>query len=60
MFCFCAVRAKLAALQTANGEGQAKVNQQIQQLQGEIVSLRNEKEKETRKMKDLVSRLEQG
>ena len=57
---FSAVQAKLAAAQTAHHDGQAKFNQQIQKLQGEIVSLRNEKEKETRKVKDLVSRLEQG
>ena len=60
MFCFCAVRARLAAVESANGEGQAKLNQQIQQLQGENVSLRNEKKKETRKIKDFVSRLDQG
>ena len=54
------VQAQLAAVQTANGEGQARHNQQIQQLQAEIVSLPNEKEKETWKMQDLVSRLEQG
>ena len=60
MFYFSVVKSKLAAVESAHGDGQAKLNQQIQKLQGDNVSLRNEKERETRKVKDLVSQLEQG
>ena len=60
MSCFSAVQAKLAAIESAHGEDQAKLNQQIQKLQGENASLRDEKEKVTRKMKELESQLQQG
>ena len=53
MFCFSAIQAKLAAAQTAHHDGQAKLNQQIQQLHGE-------KESVTRKTEGLVSQLQQG
>ena len=60
MFCFSTVQAKLAAVESAHGDGQAKLNQRIQKLQGENVILRDEKEKVTRKMEELGSQLQQG
>ena len=51
--CLFAVQAKSAALQTAHHDGQARVNQQIQQLQGE-------KKNVTRRMEGFGSQLQQG
>ena len=59
-FCLSAVHAKLSAIESAHGEGQAEFSQQIQKLQKENVSLRDEKEKVTRKMEELGSQLQQG
>ena len=47
-------------MESAHGDGQAKLNQQIQKLQGEVVPLQDEKEKVTRKMEELRSQLQQG
>ena len=60
MFCFSTVQAKLGAVESAHGDGQDKLNQQIQKLQGENVILRDEKEKVTRKLDELGSQLQQG
>ena len=60
MFYFSVVKSKLAAVESAHHDGQAKLNQQVQKLQGENASLRVEKEKVTRKMKELGSQLQQG
>ena len=51
--CLPAVQAKLTAVQTAHHDAQAKLNQPIQQLQGE-------KKNMTRKMEGLGSQLQQG
>ena len=53
MYHFSAVEAKLAVVQTAHHDGQAKLNQQIQQLQGE-------KEKMTGEMEGFGGQLQQG
>ena len=44
-----AAQAKLAAVDTSHGEGQTKLSQRIQKLQEDIVFLRDEKEKDTKK-----------
>ena len=57
---FSTVQAKLAAVESAHGEGQVKLNQRIQMLQTENVSLKNEKEKVAKKIEGLGSQLQQG
>ena len=60
MFHFSAFQAKLAAIEDAHHEDQAKFNQQIQQLEKENATLQNESRKVTRKMEDLEDQLQQG
>ena len=60
MFCFSAFQTKLTAVENSHREDLSKLNQQIQQLQGENASLRDEEIKLTIKMEQFESRLQQG
>ena len=53
-------QAKLAAVENAHREDQIKVNQQIEKLQGENVSLRDEKGKLAKEMEGLENQLKQS
>ena len=60
MFCYFTVQVKLAAVENAYGDSQAKLDQWIQMFHKENVLLRDEKEKLTKKMEELRSQLQQG
>ena len=60
IFWLWTVQAKLAAVESAHGDGQAKLNQQVQKLREEVVSLQDGKEKLTKKIEGLGSQLKQG
>ena len=59
MFCFSAFEAKLAAVETAHQDNQAKLNQDIQQLREENATLKDESRKVAREMGNLESQLQQ-
>ena len=60
MFCYSALQAKLAAIENIHSVDQAKLNEQVQQLQTENASLQEEKMKLTKKMEELEGQLQQG
>ena len=60
MLHFSAIQAKLAAAENAPGEGHAEFSQQIQKLQEENLSLRDEKERLARKMERVEKEVKQG
>ena len=60
MFCFSVAQAKLTAVERTHHDGQAKLNQQIQKLQGESVSLRDDKGKLARKLEGLENQVKQS
>ena len=60
VFCFSAFQVKLAAVENGHHQDQAKLNQQIQQLQKENASIQDEKVKLTRKMEKLEKQYQQG
>ena len=60
LVCFSAFQSKLAAVENARVDDQAKLNQQIEKLQRENAFLKDDKQKVTGQMEALGSQLQQG